>query len=293
MSKVKNVWVFADGTEECQYLCSAAQALAETVTLVYIGQASDAVGAHKAYVCTHSAVNAAPCVAAMVKDARPELVLTATSRNGRLCAGLVAAAVGATVLTDLSELCADDGITGKRMVYGGAGIKVEKASTGTAVACIGQGLFPLLDLEPAETEDLVIADKIKVVGTEDKAVKKTNLAAAKRVVGAGRGCIGCLDEISKLAEIIGSEMGCTRPIAEEEKLMPREVYIGVSGLMLKPDVYIGAGISGQVQHMVGINSARNIFAINKDKNAPIFSQCDFGLVGDLATVVPALIEELK
>lgn len=293
MSKVKNVWVFADGAEECKYLCSAAQILGENVTLVYIGQASDALGAQKAYVCACSAVNAAPRVAAMVKEAQPELVLTATSKNGRLCAGLVAAAVGATVLTDLSELNADDGITGRRMVYGGAAIKVEKASSCTAVACIGQGLFPTLDLNPAETEELLIDEQIKVVGTVDKAVKKSNLTAAKRVVGAGRGCMGCLDKLGELAAAIDGEMGCTRPIAEEEKLMPREVYIGVSGLMLKPDIYIGAGVSGQVQHMVGINSARTIFAINKDKNAPIFSQCDFGLVGDISAVIPALVEVLK
>ena len=63
--------------------------------------------------------------------------------------------------------------------------------------------------------------------------------------------------------------------------MPREAYIGVSGMMLAPKVYLGIGISGQMQHMVGVNRAGTMFAVNKDKNAPMFKQCDYGLVGDL------------
>ena len=74
--------------------------------------------------------------------------------------------------------------------------------------------------------------------------------------------------------------------------MPVETYIGVSGLMLSPKVYVAAGISGQMQHMVGANRSDVIFAINKDQNAPIFKQCDFGLVGDIKTVLPALVAAL-
>ena len=68
--------------------------------------------------------------------------------------------------------------------------------------------------------------------------------------------------------------------------------MGVSGLMLSPKVYVGIGISGQMQHMVGVNRANAMFAINKDKNAPIFKQCDYGLVGDLKDVLPALVAAL-
>ncbi len=74
--------------------------------------------------------------------------------------------------------------------------------------------------------------------------------------------------------------------------MPVETYIGVSGLMLSPKVYVAAGISGQMQHMVGANRSDVIFAINKDQNAPIFKQCDYGLVGDIKTVLPALVAAL-
>ena len=74
--------------------------------------------------------------------------------------------------------------------------------------------------------------------------------------------------------------------------MPVETYIGVSGLMLSPKIYVAAGISGQMQHMVGANRSDVIFAINKDQNAPIFKQCDYGLVGDIKTVLPALVAAL-
>ena len=74
--------------------------------------------------------------------------------------------------------------------------------------------------------------------------------------------------------------------------MSSDTYIGVSGLMLAPKVYVVCGISGQMQHMVGCNRSGVIFAINKDKNAPIFRQCDFGLVGDVKDVIPAILAAL-
>lgn len=85
----------------------------------------------------------------------------------------------------------------------------------------------------------------------------------------------------------------TRPIAEGEGWMSRERYIGVSGAMLKPELFIALGVSGQVQHMVGVTGARTIIAINKDKNAPVFRYADYGIVGDLYEVVPQLVELLK
>ncbi len=82
-------------------------------------------------------------------------------------------------------------------------------------------------------------------------------------------------------------------MAEEEKWMPKEAYIGVSGVMIKPELYIACGISGQVQHMTGVSQARTIVAVNKDSGAPIFEKCDYGIVGDLNTVLKALIQAFK
>jgi electron transfer flavoprotein alpha subunit len=126
------------------------------------------------------------------------------------------------------------------------------------------------------------------VALEEKAESEINLSDAKRIIAAGRGFIAeeDLSLARDLAQRIGAEIGCTRPLTEIETWLPKELYIGVSGLMLTPELYVGIGTSGQMQHMVGVNSAKVIVAINKDKNAPIFKQTDIGLVGDLYRVLP-------
>lgn len=101
-----------------------------------------------------------------------------------------------------------------------------------------------------------------------------------------------LEMVYAFAAKLGAEVGCSRPIAQGENWMAISRYIGVSGVMLKPDIYVALGISGQVQHTVGVRDAKIIIAVNKDKNAPIFKQCDYGIVGDIYKVVPALTELL-
>ncbi|AHA65231.1 putative electron transfer flavoprotein subunit ydiR [Shigella dysenteriae 1617] len=128
-----------------------------------------------------------------------------------------------------------------------------------------------------------------------KAASSVDLSKAKRVVGVGRGLAAQddLKMVHELAAVLNAEVGCSRPIAEGENWMERERYIGVSGVLLKSDLYLTLGISGQIQHMVGGNGAKVIVAINKDKNAPIFNYADYGLVGDIYKVVPALISQLS
>ncbi|MCX5833198.1 MAG: electron transfer flavoprotein subunit alpha/FixB family protein, partial [Deltaproteobacteria bacterium] len=99
--------------------------------------------------------------------------------------------------------------------------------------------------------------------------------------------------VKQLADALGGEVGCTRPISEELHWLPEELCIGLSGISIKPELYIGLGVSGQIQHMTGIRGARVIGAVNKDENAPIFGAADLGIVGNLYDVVPKLIEELK
>lgn len=100
-----------------------------------------------------------------------------------------------------------------------------------------------------------------------KSLSSVDLSKAKRVVGVGRGTVAesDLQMVRNLAAVLGAEVGCSRPIAEGENWMERERYIGVSGVLLKSDLYLTLGISGQIQHMVGGNGAKIIVAINKDK----------------------------
>lgn len=129
--------------------------------------------------------------------------------------------------------------------------------------------------------------------TQARQSNSVDLDKARLVVSVGRG-IGSKENISlaeALCQTIGAELACSRPVAENEKWMEHERYVGISNLMLKPELY-GRGISGQIQHMVGANGAQTIFAINKDKNAPIFQYADFGIVGDALKILPALTAAL-
>jgi electron transfer flavoprotein alpha subunit len=124
---------------------------------------------------------------------------------------------------------------------------------------------------------------------------KVNLAGAKKVVCAGRGLARQDDRalVNELAQCLAAEVACTRPLAEGLGWLPRERYIGISGATVRPDLYLGVGVSGQVQHLIGMSDARLVVAINKDQNAPIFQQADYGIAGDLYAVVPALIKAIK
>ena len=99
--------------------------------------------------------------------------------------------------------------------------------------------------------------------------------------------------LDELASALGAEVACSRPLAETVDWMPKSRYVGVSGQKVKPDIYVAVGISGQMQHMAGARDARTIVAINSDGDAPIFAQADYGIVGDLHEVLPALTRALR
>ena len=112
-------------------------------------------------------------------------------------------------------------------------------------------------------------------------------------VGRGLAQEADLELCRKLAAALGAEVGCSRPVAENNKWLPKSNYMGITGVQVKPELIVALGVSGQIQHIGGINKSRVIVAVNKDKSAPIFKNADFGVVGDLYKVVPALIEKLS
>ena len=96
-----------------------------------------------------------------------------------------------------------------------------------------------------------------------------------------------------LVEALHAEISGSRPVCLDYKWLSEDKQVGLSGKKVRPDFYIALGISGQIQHIAGIRGSKTIIAINKDKSAPIFEECDYGIVGDLFTVVPELVEKLK
>ncbi len=140
------------------------------------------------------------------------------------------------------------------------------------------------------------ADQIRSKPEEPfrEAKQAVDLTQAERIVAVGRGIKEPqnLEMAKKLAALLGAELAASRPICDEGWL-PMERQIGSSGQTVAPKLYLALGISGAIQHVVGMKGARTVVAINKDANAPIFEVADYGLVGDLFEIVPALIEALE
>src|SRR6185436_83498 len=127
-----------------------------------------------------------------------------------------------------------------------------------------------------------------------ESARAVDLSAAPIIVSVGRGIKEAenIPLVQKLAEALGAELAASRPICDAGWL-PMERQVGSSGQTVAPKLYLAVGISGAIQHLVGMKGSRTVVAINKDPNAPIFEIADYGIVGDLFQVVPALIEELK
>ena len=136
---------------------------------------------------------------------------------------------------------------------------------------------------------------LKVIETRTHGFDEVNLGAAHRVIGVGRGLKAREDlaMIEELARALEAEIACSRPVAEGLNWMGKDRYIGSSGAHISPELYLAVGISGQLQHMVGVTGAETIVAINSDPNAAVFKQADYGLIGDLYQLVPAITAALK
>ncbi len=301
MGKLKNVLVIASGSSIAELTCGAAQ-LGETVTLIYYGERDSAVNADRAIYIENihgedSIVMFAGGIADIALGAAPDLVIMDSSKNSRLIAAYIAAKSGAPVISGVSDIELDgDHVLAKRMVYGGAAIKTSKL-VGMSVVCVSHGVFSAGETSPVNDISDVSAEPgrgVEMLGREAAQSTQVNLDAAKKVVGVGRGVPdeAALEMCRALAEKLGAEIGCTRPICEERRWMEKERYIGVSGVTVQPDYYIALGISGQVQHTVGINKSGVIIAVDKNESSLIFKNCDYGIVGDLAKVVPGLINLL-
>jgi electron transfer flavoprotein alpha subunit len=306
---VKNVWAVADKAGAASEVVSAARQLGEHVVAVVADAewAVDAIahGADEVLTLDGSAAmveSYAEAIADQAAAAGAGLLLFGHTAGGLLLAGRAASKLGTSAVTGAAEISQDgDSIQVSHMVYGGAAVRVEKVLTGVAVVSLAAGAYPVLppdagregtiaEFSGAPDDKGIVLREVRVLATES-----VNLAAAPRVVGVGRGFAekADLSLAEALCAAIGAELACSRPIAEGVNWLPKDRYIGVSGAQIKPDVYVAVGISGQIQHMVGVNRAKTIVAVNKDKNAPIFKQTDIGIVGDLYTILPKVTARIE
>ena len=240
----------------------------------------------------------APAVAQTVAADPPRVVLGGRNPGDRVLLGAAAAALRAAVLTGARSVSADgDGVVVANAVFGGISEETVAVSGPVALQIDGGSVPPADPGSPAVPIEEVAATPLglKVIETRTSGFDEVDLNSAHRVIGVGRGLKAQEDLalIEALATAIGAEVACSRPVAEGLNWMGKDRYIGSSGAHIAPRLYLAIGVSGQLQHMVGVQGAEVIVAINSDPNAAVFSQVDYGLVGDLYQLVPAITAALK
>ncbi len=290
--------VIAEGTEAARELSAGARLMADEVVLVSFsdapGNAADKavrISVPEGFVLD----DAADTVITVFESERPGIVLVEPTRRLKVVAGRLAAHAGTAVITDSSGF-SEQGASS--LYFGGVAERIQKPVGDVAVYTVSAGVFDGSEATGCGSVEEAVwvapASPLKLVSSRPLQRSGVDLGKADVVVAAGRGFTeeSQLDLARALCEKLGAGLGCSRPLTEGVDWLPTETYIGVSGLMISPKVYVACGISGQMQHMVGCNRSNTVFAINKDKNAAVFRQCDYGLVGDIKEVLPALTAAL-
>jgi len=241
-------------------------------------------------------------IEAIAKEESADLILIGHTPNGWDVAPLVAAGLGAPLSTDCSAINHQDGKPRfTRKVFNGKFLQIVVAEgTGPCVATLQRGAAPAYE---GSTQG-VVRKVAPVVGVDDLkarfveikqgAAGAVDLTQAAIIVSGGRG-VGSQEKFSvikDLADALGGQVGASRPVTDVGWLPP-EHQIGSSGVTVNPKLYIACGISGAIQHIVGMRGSGFIVAINKDGDAPIFGVADVGVVGDLFEIVPALTKAAR
>jgi electron transfer flavoprotein alpha subunit len=317
------LWVLAemggDGPKKVSFeLMNKASALAEEMGLVaaavILGGDETAAasmaeyGASKAYVCqdqrfaTMYETPIADTLSSLISEKQPAVVFFAATGLGKDVMSRVAASNRLGMLADCVGVTLRDGsLVATEADFGGS-LLVECACVGPSphLFSFRPNTFPALK-RPAvglqvEKVAAVVNDKtaVHIVDRMASAAGKVSLEEASVIVSGGRG-LGSPDKFSvieELAAVLGAATGASRA-AVDAGWRPYAEQVGQTGKTVKPNVYIACGISGAIQHKVGMQTAEHIIAINKDPDAPIFSFADVGVVGDLFLVVPRLTAEIK
>jgi electron transfer flavoprotein alpha subunit len=240
----------------------------------------------------------AEVLAQLVAEKSPAAVVIPSSPEGKEVAARLAVKTNSGFLTDVTEIAADG--TATQVAFAGQVIVHSKVTTGTPIYTLrGNSVTP----EPSagagteETVSVSISDAAKGARVTERVVEQKSsrpeLTEASIVVSGGRGVASAenFSIIEALADSLGAAVGASRA-AVDSGFYPHSFQVGQTGKTVSPQLYVAVGISGAIQHRAGMQTSKTIVAINKDPEAPIFELADFGVVGDLNTVVPAATEQI-
>ncbi|HLK63329.1 MAG TPA: electron transfer flavoprotein subunit alpha/FixB family protein [Bryobacteraceae bacterium] len=239
----------------------------------------------------------------LIQQVKPALVLFAHTYQVRDYLPKLATSLGRVAVTDVVAHRIDNGqvVLVRQLFQGKVNVDVRFVGDSPNLASLQAGSYrgdQVADGQAAVEviqPQLAAADlRTRPLDTFRESQRAVDLTAAEIIVSVGRGIKESdnLPLVQKLADVLGAELAASRPICDAGWL-PMERQVGSSGQTVAPKMYMAVGISGAIQHLVGMKGSRTIVAINKDPNAPIFEVADYGIVGDLFQVVPELIEAIK
>ena len=276
-----------------------------------VAQEAAAYGADTVYLAQDASLAAfrldpyAAVVEDVVKRVAPAVVLFPATARGRDLSAVVACDLNAGLAADCSDLSwENDGLSAVRPVFSGNMLTTVRFDGPIAVASVRARSFPAPEGTASRNGDIVkmgavapatgVREEIK--SFESTSTGEASLTDAKIIVSGGRGVSKDPEQgfkmIKALADVLGGAMGASRA-AVDAGYVPYKYQVGQTGKVVRPDLYIAAGISGAIQHLAGMGNSKISVAINKDPEAPIFSVANYGVVGDLYEIVPALTAEFK
>lgn len=307
--KLNSIFVIGENIESIPALTSAANSLADKVTAVVFGdeeyaKSQELYGADEVIFCDleekYSPEDFSELISEKILEDEDSYVFVSNTAIGREIAAKVGVKLDSPVFANVRDISVDEGhLVCSYTVYGGTASRKIKFNKKSGVVTINDGAFDADDsLGTTDTFTEIAGTPSSTHKLVSKSVRdevSVNLAVAKKIVDIGRS-VNSEEELEmyrKLASLLEAEVGCTRPVAENNKLLPASQYMGITGVQANADLILAIGLSGQIQHLGGIDDSKFIVAINKDKAAPIFENADFGLVGDMNKIVPQLIEKLS
>jgi len=243
-------------------------------------------------------------IAELAQKHEPFIMLLAASVQGKDLSGRLAAKLGVGVAQDCVEFSLEAGsLVAKRPIYAGkAYATVTYKDSVPQIATARPNVLALNEPDESRSAEVVNAEfslddsqlKTKVIEFQQVAGSKADLTEAERIVSGGRGMKGPENYkiLEELADLIEATVGASRS-AVDAGWRPHSDQVGQTGKVVSPNLYIACGISGAIQHLAGMSTSKVIVAINKDPEAPIFQKADYGVVGDLFEVVPALAEQIR